>query len=68
MKCTAPVLQAHHSLFPDDGHAVFHSIDTIRNPAEVVFAQGLLVCIKCAVISACCLKVSPEGSKSNTRQ
>ena len=61
------MLLPYHSLLPDNRHAVFHSIDTIRNLPEVILAQGFLVCIECAVVSACRLKVSPGGGGGSAR-
>lgn len=46
-----------HTPFPDEGHAIFDSINAIRNLREVAQAQFLLVFIEGAVVAACHLKI-----------
>lgn len=46
-----------HTPFPDEGHAIFDSIDAIRNLREVTQAQFFLVLIEGAVVTACHLKI-----------
>lgn len=43
--------------FPDKGHAIFDSINTIRDLREVTQAQFFLVLIEGAVVTACHLKI-----------
>ena len=55
--CSEIILQTHHTLLPDDRHPVFHAIHTIRNAAEVIFSQSLLISIKCTIVCASQLEV-----------
>ena len=42
---------------PDDGHAVLHTVDALRDLGEVVPAQGLLLRRERAVVTPAALKV-----------
>lgn len=42
--------RTYHSLLPDDGHPVLHTIHSIRDLGEVVFAESLLAHGKGAVV------------------
>lgn len=45
------------AFFPHNGHAIFDSVDAIRDFWEIVFAQLFLFFVESAVVAACGLQV-----------
>lgn len=59
----------HHSLVPDEGHPLFHTVNTLWNLGEVILSNGLLGNTKGAVSAASHTEVSAswlETRKQNS--
>lgn len=50
-----------NSLLPEYGHAVFHTVNTIRDLGEIRFANLLVFLVECTVVTADCLQGVAEN-------
>lgn len=60
------ITDAHHSFVPDKSHSLFHSIGSLWDQGEIIFANSFLVSVVGTVSTAHHLEVSAASVQNNS--